>query len=61
MILLFTGHIAAPSELLTVRYGCKKDGCGTVTCSCKEYRKAFSYFFNNSLSVEFYFISIANL
>ena len=62
MILIFTGHIAAPSELLTyVRYGCKKDGCGTVTCSCKEYGKAFSYFFNNSLSVELYFISTVNL
>ena len=62
MILVFTGHIAAPSEPLTyVRYGCKKDGCETVTCSCKEYGKAFSYFFNNSLSVELYFISIVNL
>ena len=62
MVPKFTDQIPAPSELLTyVRCGCKEDGCGTLTCSCKKHGKAFRYFLGNLLSVEFYSVSSANL
>lgn len=62
MVPMFTDQIPAPSELLTyVRCGCKEDGCGTLTCSCKKHGKAFSYILSNLLLVEFHFVSRANL
>ena len=62
MVPMFTDQIPDSSELLTyARCGCKEDGCGTLTCSCKKYGKSFSYFLSNLLSAEFYFVSRANL
>ena len=58
MVQIFTGQIPAPSELLIyVRCGCKEDGCGTLTYSCKKNGNVFSYFLSNLLSVEFCFNS----
>ena len=56
MVPMLTGQIPAPSELLIyVRCGCKEDGCGTLTYSCKKNGNVFSYFLSNLLSVEFCF------
>ena len=61
MVPMFTDQIPAPLELLTyVRCGCKKDECGTLTCFCKKHGKAIISL-SNLLSVEFYFVSRANL
>ena len=58
MVPMLTGQIPAPSELLIyVRCGCKDDGCGTLTYSCKKNGNVFSYFLSNLLSVEFCFNS----
>ena len=55
---MFTDQTPAPSELLTyVRCGCKENGCGTLTSSCKKHNEAFSYL----QSVDFYFVARANL
>ena len=57
MVQIFTGQIPAPSELLIyVRCGCREDGCGTLTYSCKKNGNIFSYCLSNLL-----FVSTANL
>ena len=40
MVSMVIDQIPAPSELLTyARCGCKEDGCGTLTYSCKKHGK----------------------